>query len=428
MNIVIISDRYAPEARAAAYLSELLAQGLVKRGHAVTVVTRTPSDFLPGGTPQSVAKHEIREGVAIFRSGGLPHSSRNLIVRALDQIVVAVQVIFARLRSERPDVIVVYSPPIAMLLPALIHRFWRRIPFVINLHDLYPRTAVELGVLKNSLLIRFFETFEKVAYSVASQIVVAAPASRRILTEEMAVPLQKVHLVHNYVDTASCVPGPRENVFRARHGLSNKFVVLYAGLMGLAQDLQVIIDCAREMSHNDEVAFVLLGDGALAGKWRSAARDLPNVHFYGPVANEDYYEALRAANVCLVPLSANFKGPAVPGKSQTIMAAGRPLIAIVPEGNDTIELLNRAHCGFALDPGRADQLRNLIELLTADSSLCERLGNNGRAYALEHFNAELAISQFEAIIAVAAAAHPRGAPMLSQRAERKQIALQKTEL
>lgn len=398
MHLLFLTDRYAPEARAAAYLSQELAESLAAAGHRVTVLARMPSRYVPGGHA-AVPRTEILRGVRVIRVGGLAFLGRSLLLRPIDHVLTAAALALRAWMVERPDVTIAYSPPLPLALTAALHRRWRGVPYVLNLHDLYPSTAVELGLLKNKALIAIASWMEAVAYRNASQIVVAAPRSRRILNERNGVQLSNVHYVPNLVNTDRCAPGPKDNRFRRAEQLSDSFVVLYAGLMGVAQDLGTIIDCARQMQSRQDVVFVLMGDGVYARKWKTLAQDLPNVRFRGPVANDEYAEALRASDVCLVPLSPALKSPAVPGKMSTIMAAGKPMIALVPPWSDAIELIRESRSGIVTSPGHPDQLQSAIESLAGNRRLAEELGENGRSYATERLSLEAAIPQFERVVA-----------------------------
>lgn len=399
MDILIVTDRYAPEARAAAYLSQHLSEELVRRGHRVSVLTKIPTDFVPGS--DAVASRENLNGVYVERLEGIAASQHSIIRRGIDQIYLAAKLCRKIITGPKPDVVMVYSPPLPWVVSAVVLRLFRRIPYVINLHDLYPRVAVDLGVLRNKTLIALARMLESLAYSKASQIVVAAPSSRSILINENGVEPGKVHMMYNYVDTDLCSPGIRMNRFRDTHALSDKYVVLYAGLMGLAQDLGTVLDAARLMRSHHDVVFIMMGDGPNADQWKKKAEDLSNVSFLGPASNEAYYEALRAADVCLVPLAGTFRAPAIPGKVGTIMAAGRPLIAVVPDGNDTIALLEEAKCGIWVEPGNPVKLMDAIDFLAAHPDRGQILGENGRAYALDHFSLPTAVRKWEEIFSMA---------------------------
>ncbi len=407
MHLLFLTDRYAPEARAAAYLSQELAEALVADGHEVTVVTRMPSRYVPGGI--TAPKTETLHGVRVIRVGGLGFLNRALFLRPLDHLATSAALTLRSWMVKRPDVVVVYSPPLPMAMTAALTRWWRGVPYVLNLHDLYPATVVELGLLKNRLLIGIARWMEAVAYRHASQIVVAAPRSRRILEEQNGIPAAKLHYVPNMVNTERFTPGPRDNAFRRAEALGDKFVVLYAGLMGVAQELGTIVECARRMQSRQDVMFVLMGDGVYAQKWKALAQDLPNVRFCGPVANDDYLEALRGSDVCLVSLSAALKSPAIPGKMATIMAAGKPMIAVVPPWSDAIEVIRDSACGMVSAPGHPEELQRVVERLADNPELAAELGANGRSYATSRLSVAATVPQFERV--AASATTPKVVPL-----------------
>jgi len=402
MHLLFLTDRYAPEARAAAYLSQELAEALVAEGHRVTVVTRMPSRYVPGGL--AAPRAETLRGVRVIRVGGLGFLNRALFLRPLDHILTSAALTLRSWMVERPDVVVVYSPPLPMAMTAALTRWWRGIPYVLNLHDLYPATVVELGLLKNKMLVAIARWMESVAYRNAEQIVVAAPRSAAILHQHNGVPEAKLTYVPNMVNTERFTPGPRDNAFRRAEKLGDRFVVLYAGLMGVAQDLGTIVDCARRMRARTDVMFVLMGDGVFAAKWKALAADLPNVRFCGSVANDGYLEALRASDVCLVSLSDQLKSPAIPGKMATIMAAGKPMIAVVPAWSDTIDVLRESRSGLVSASGCPEELQRAIERLAADPRLAAELGENARAYATSRLSVASVVPQFERVAMRATAA------------------------
>ena len=397
MRITILTDRYAPEARAADYLSRELAEGLAKLGHDVAVITRMPTQFIPEAQSNAPQAVETVAGVRVKRVFAVTASSR-IWLRALDQVVVSFKIMLALWTAPKSDVLLVYSPPLVLSLAALVQKWVRRWPYVLNLHDIYPQTAIDLGILRNPVLIWLATRFESLVYRNADRIVVAAPASKRILIRQKRIPAGRVEMIFNYIDTTACTPGPVENAFRKQNGIEGRFVILYAGLMGLAQDLTPVIEVARNVEHDPDWVFVLAGDGPCTSKWAALSRSLNNVKMVGPLSYQEYFEALQAADVCLVALSAAFKAPAVPGKVPAIMAAGRPIVASVPTGNDTREILDEALCGIAVLPDHPEELLEVLKALKEQPDLRREWGTNGARYAATHFEAQTAVKKFEKIL------------------------------
>lgn len=401
MRLLMISDRYPPETRSVAHIFQDLAEALVKRGHKVTVLTkRPPGEYLPVGLQDHmIPVLEIVGGVTVVRVGGLFSSKMPAIFRALDQFYLAVRILLRiYFAKPKPDAVLVYSPPLPLAIAAALYRRWAGVAYVLNLHDLYPRTAIELGLLKNKFVIWAARNLERIAYTNADHIVVPAAQSRQILIEDHRLPLNKVELVFNWIDTDGIVPGAQDNAFALANGLSGQFVASYAGLMGYAQDLSTIIECAWRLRERRDLLFLLVGDGVCVERWKCMSAGLENVRFLPAVPREVYLDILRASDVCLVPLAPSLHSPAIPGKLQSIMAVGKPVIAIVPTGGDAARMVSESRCGFVVTPGDTKKLESRLMELFENPDLAKEFGANGRRYAETHFRLDAAASTVERVL------------------------------
>jgi colanic acid biosynthesis glycosyl transferase WcaI len=402
MRIVLVTDRYWPEARAAAYLSSELAAGLVAKGHHVTVLTRTPTRFVAGvanGTDCARYESEI-SGVKVRRFRGF--AGDGFVVRVFDHLLIALKCFLALGLVGRDARVFVMSPPLAITVGVVLRAvFGVGGGYVLNLHDLYPRAAIELGVLRNPFLIWVLKGYERLLYHRAAVILAAAPSTVNILRQEYGLPEDRVRLLHNFVNVDAVSDRPRQNRIRKKLGLDKQFVILYAGLMGVAQDLDVVIRCARQSAHKGEWVFVLFGDGPKKRHWQDLAAGMNNVVFQGPVSTAEYVEVVAAADVCIVPLVAEFKAPAIPGKVSSIMACGRPIVALVPEGNDTRKIIEEAACGVVLTSGDTEGMCDALGTISRDPELWSEMSRNGRCYARANFSVEVAVGICEEALSVA---------------------------
>ncbi len=397
MRILMIVDRYHPEVRSAAHLFQDLAEGLHRAGHQVTVLTKMPRANLPPTTGgAALPARESVGGVEVVRIRGLFAATSTVPLRALDEAYVALRMARDVAARQRPDAIVVYSPPLPLAAMAAVAARLRGISCVLNLHDIYPAMVVEMGKLRNPAAIKLAQMLERLTYRCATHIVVPAKRSREVLARN-GVRQDKIDLVPNWADTEA-VPGKKLNDFRVRHALGAGFVVSYAGVMGIYQDIGTVIESARRMCWEADISFVLAGDGVCLPQWKSAARELPNVRFIPPLSRQEYRELLDASDVCLVPLSGELLSPAIPGKIPSIMAAGRPIIAIVPPDKDAAELVNLSQSGMVVRPGDAAGLERAIRRLLQDPELARQLGLNGRRYAEKEFGRSQAVRRFENLI------------------------------
>lgn len=402
MRILMIVERFHPEARSAAHLFGELATGLVASGHQVSVLTRMPSEYVArgrrGDREAGIPRRELLQGVEVIRVRGLSTLSRFGTVRAVGQALLGIQLALTAIRWGKADVVLIYLPPLPLGLAGLLYQWRMDSAFVLNLHDFYPQTAVDLGLLTNRFAISLAEALEGFVYASARKIVVPAPGSQRVLIARKHVPGHKVHYVPNWIDTEHVTPGPKENAFRRARGFSGRFIVSYAGVMGFAQDLTAVLDAARRLEAKSDILFVLAGDGVYQSRWRQLGRDLSNVCFLPMLPREEYFELLRASDICLVPLTQALLSPAIPGKVQSIMAVARPMIGIVNLASDAAEVIVNSESGLVVPPGDAASLAETIGRLYSDPALCEAFGKNGRTYAAENYSLKKCLASYELIL------------------------------
>jgi glycosyltransferase involved in cell wall biosynthesis len=411
MRVLLLTDRFLPEPRANAHLFHELGTGLLAHGHEVTVVTRMPGDYLPDGAAARIPARERLDGLDVVRVRGLSALWRAPVMRAADQLTVGLAFARAARRVPPADVVLIYSPPLPLTLSGMLYQRWSGAPWALNLHDFYPQTAVDLGLLRNRLAIRAAERLERFAYARAARIVVPAARSREVLVARKGIAPDKIALIANWADLETFAPGPKENAFRRAHGLDGRFVVSYAGVMGFAQDLGPLIEAARLVHDRPEIVFLLVGTGVQLDRWRRRAEGLANVRFLPMLAKHDYFALLSASDVCAVPLARALETPAVPGKIQRIMAAGRPVLAIVSPIGDAAALIEASRCGIAVGPESPEAVARAIRDLQAQPALATALGANGRAYAEKHFSREEAVRAYETILqAVAGTRRAAGTP------------------
>lgn len=406
-RILMLTDRFPPEVRSSAHLFHDLARELKRRGHEVAVITRTPVRYLANGHRARLGWEEVA-GVPALRVRGFPLAGLHPAARALEHLALGWTFGRAAHRWPGADVVLVYSPPLPLAFAARTYERRFGAPLILNVQDLYPQTAIDLGLLRNRLGIRLAEDLERRAYQAAARIVVHSEGNRAVLTGAKGVPADRVRVIYNWVDVEAVRPGVRDDGFRREHGLGGTFVVSYAGLMGYAQDLRAVLECAALMRDAD-VLFLLVGEGVLEGRWKALAaeRQLTNVRFLPMQPKDRYVSLLAASDVCLVPLDGALRTPVVPGKLQSIMAAGRPAVAIAAEGGDTPRLVQQSGAGVHVPPGDPGRLAGVLRQLMADRGLRLEMGRRGRAFAEAHFSTTRCADAYEALFAEVAGERPR---------------------
>jgi colanic acid biosynthesis glycosyl transferase WcaI len=211
---------------------------------------------------------------------------------------------------------------------------------------------------------------------------------------------KKLRVIPNFVDTDFMQPGNRQNPFSEAHELNDKFVVLYAGNIGLTQGVETIISAARQLQDVVNLQFVIVGDGTRRS-WLEeelAADSLPNVLLlpYQPRSMVPFIYA--TADLCLVPLKKGTAQETFPSKIYTIMAAARPVVATADPDSELAWLVGEAACGWAAPP---DDVAAMVAAIREASNqrevACQR-GEMGRAYVVDHHSRQAVTGQYDALI------------------------------
>jgi colanic acid biosynthesis glycosyl transferase WcaI len=207
-------------------------------------------------------------------------------------------------------------------------------------------------------------------------------------------------LVYDWVDTGLIRLLPRNNAFAQEHNLTNRFVVLYAGNLGLSQGLELVLTAAEQLAGHHDLQFVFVGDGTGREQLQAQAgrRRLANVQFLPFQPRDRLPEVLASADVSLVILRRGIGAGSLPSKTFSVMASGRPLITSVDEGSETWNLVKCAEAGMYVPPENPSELVKAILTLKQDKDLRERLGHNGRIWAERHHSPQSAAEQFEKLL------------------------------
>ncbi|MGK7891552.1 MAG: glycosyltransferase family 4 protein [Leptolyngbyaceae cyanobacterium] len=400
MRILIYSYNYHPEPIGIAPLMTQLAEGLVKRGHQVRVITGMPNypqrriyDDYQG----KFFLEEEKNGVIIQRSYVWVQPKPGLIARMLLDGSFVVTSIVQALRGWKPDIILLTVPPLPVSVPAALLGLFYACPVVLSLQDILPEAAIQVGLIKNKMAIRVFEALERFAYSSATAISVITDGFTKNLLKK-GVPSDKMTCIPNWVDVHEIAPLPHEgNSFRKTHHLENKFVVMYSGNIALTQGLDTVIHAARQLSHIPDIVFVVVGEKKAIATLEQTCQDLgtTNVRLLEFQPREVFPKMLAAANVGLIVQKANVVSFNMPSKTQVLLASGRPIIASVPLAGTAADAVRRSGGGLVVEPESPQSLADSILDLYQNPRKAELLGRQGRQHALEQYSFEEAINRYE---------------------------------
>jgi len=386
MHVLLIHQAFAALDEPGGTRHHELARFLAQRGHRVTVIA-SPVSYLTGKTRsalESASPDPEQPGVTILRTYTYSALHRSFIHRVFSFLSFMLSSFWAGMQVPQVDLVWGTSPPIFQGLTAWALARLKRKPLLFEVRDLWPDFAIQVGVLKNPLLIRLSYWLERFLYRRADQLIVNSPGFVEHIQERGG---RDVRVIPNGVDPAMFNPHAAGLGLRQAHRLLDKFIVMYAGAHGMSNDLGVALEAAKLLQEEPDIVIVLVGDGkekpTLMAK--SAALGLRNVVFLPPVAKTGMAETLAAADACLailkpIPMYATV----FPNKVFDYMAASRPvLLAIDGVIRNVVE---EADCGIFIPPGNPAALAAGVRRLAEDRAGARAMGGRGRLCVEQKFD------------------------------------------
>jgi len=405
MKILIVADVYPPEVSSAANLMQELAQGLKKRSHKITVVTSYPRHYLTEALKGK--KFQIfsdEGGIDVIRIKVLPHHKVNFIIRGISQLILPF-LFFAKIKKfiKQIDAVIVYSPPLPLALVGGMIKKKYGAKFILNIQDIFPQNAIDLGILKgwkHKPAVWLFEWLEKKIYKEADKITFHSEGGRKFLIDKKEVPENKIITLPNWIDLAPYQNLTSDISFRKQYGLEGKFIFLFAGIMGPAQGLDFLMEVAKKVSDLKDVVFLLVGDGMEKEKIEKLIGNygLKNVIIKPFVSKDEYPYLVKDADVGLVCLSPNNKTPFVPGKFLGYLAAAKPALAFLNKESDGFALTNEAGCGYAVPSDNLEEAVRIIKKMHAERNKLSQFGQNGFVYAKNNLSLKVCLDKIEKLL------------------------------
>ena len=388
MHILLIHQAFVSPNEAGGTRHYELARHLVQQGHQVTIVASDLS-YLSGqrttARPKLVTQ-EFLDGIQVLRAYTYPALHRSFFWRVISFFSFMFTSLVAALRVKNVDLIMGTSPPIFQALSAWVVAAFRRLPLLLEIRDLWPEFAIDMGVLKSRLLIKLSRCLEAFLYRKADHFVVNSPAYRDYLIGK-GIPKEGISFISNGVDTEMFHPDKNGQRVRQQWGLESKFVVTYTGALGMANDIPTILRAAERLQRNKDIIFLVVGDGKERKNLEEAAyqKNLLNVRITGSVTKAEMPEVIAASDICVATLQniPMFK-TVYPNKVFDYMAAGKPTILAI----DGVirKVVEEAKGGVFVPPGDDATLANTVLDLKADRQCMRAMGAAARSYAVEHFD------------------------------------------
>lgn len=373
-------------------------RALARAGHHVSVVTtyvthkeRTVPERYRG---RKVVR-EVDDGIEMWRTYSTPGYGRDMRSRVASYGTFAWWSAVAGARAPRPDVVVASSPSLPAAAAAAALAKARRVPFVLEVRDLWPDSAIEMGLVRDAKTIAIARRMERYCYRAADRIIALTEGIRDGIVAQGIDP-DRIELITNGIDleigadpTPATPPVPADAV-----------VAMYVGAHGTYSSLDTLLDAAEHLRDTPSARIVLVGNGDQKPGLieRAAQRGLDNVVFIDPVPKREVPAWLARADICILPYQDRelFAG-ALPNKIFDYLGAAAPIIASAPQGEVTA-VVERAGCGLCTAPEDGRALADAIRTLADDPARRTAMGQRGRDHALEHYDRRTLAGRFVKVV------------------------------
>lgn len=403
MRILVIHQYYLGKDDAGGSRFNQFAKHWTAKGHRVTVIAGTVH-YATGKKDERYKGKWIVEGkesdkIKVLRTYVSARYNKSFVGRLWAYISFTISSTWAGLfRSGKQDVVLATSPPLLVGISGYLISKIKGIPFIFEVRDLWPESAIDMGVLNSKLAIKLAYWLERFIYKSADKVNVLTPAFKEVLVKK-GVPSNKLTMIPNGADLDIFRPGAKETRVREKYGWGNRFVVMYIGAHGLANYLIQLVEVARELREQKDILFVLVGDGmekrSLVGK--ATEYGLKNIQFIDSQPKGQMADFVNASDVCTAVLKkADTFKTVYPNKVFDYMSCAKPVIIAID--GVARRLIEGARAGIYVEPENIEEFKKAVLKLYNNPSLCVEYGQNGYEYVKKHFSRESLADQYEVVL------------------------------
>lgn len=404
MKILLLPAYFYPETAASSYLSENRNEAYVKSGMDIEIFTPMPCRGVSKDVRKiyKQKKYEVlHDGHMIVHRFPMYAEGKNPIMRALRYLVCNCKYLYYGMITKDADVLFLAStPPIQGVLGGVIKK-WRKIPFVYNLQDIFPDSLVGTGLAKKGgIFWKIGRVIENFTYRNADKIIVISEDFKKNILMK-GVPESKIEVIYNWVDEKAIVPIKKEeNPLYEEFDLDrNSFYVVYAGNLGSAQNIEIILQAAKKVENTD-IKFLIFGHEKQAIRYKDMATEmkLSNLQFIPIQPYERVSYVYSLGNVAIVPCKEGFGSIGMPSKTWSIMSSGTAVLASFDEGTDMQRIIENNMVGLFTKAGDLDAFTEAILKLYNNKNECAEMGKRGRLFILNNLTREVGTCKYVEVI------------------------------
>ena len=403
MNILFFSHYFPPEVNAPARRTFDHCKKWVELGHNVTVVTNHPNHpngkIFPGYS-NNLYSRENMDGISVLRVYTFLTPNAGFLLRILNFILYGIFAVYFTMFIKKPDVVIGTSPQFFCGLFAAIYSKIRRVPFVLEIRDLWPESIIAVGALRNRSLIAFLTRLELWMYRAADQVVTVTQSFKDDLIGK-GVSANKVAVVLNGINFSHFSPRPPSEKLLQRYDCADSFNIGYIGTLGMAHSLGTVLQAARRLEadgYSGKFNFFIIGDGAERSRLESEknSQGINNVHFTGLVAKDEISDYWSILDLSLVHLK---KTPlfrtVIPSKIFESIGMGKPILHGV-EG-ESAEIIEKYQFGVLFEPENTGDLVDKIISLYSSLNTLDTFRNNCLEYGSQFDRNRFALEMMEVV-------------------------------
>lgn len=394
MKILYLHQYFTTPAQPGGTRSYWISQELISRGHQVTIIAGS----------QNITKRKEEktiDGIKVVYLKVPYNNTMGIMQRMISFFKFMFRSTREALKQKDVDLVIATSTPLTIGFPALVVRWLKKIPYLFEVRDLWPEVPIQMGGLRNPILIKLAISFEHLIYKKARYIVALSPGMKEgVITA--GTPSEKVSMIPNMAKIDKFWPREIKSIVFEKYNLNkNSFKVIHFGAMGLANGLEYIIEAAAFLSEKNinDIEFIFVGDGAVKIdlELKAGKRQLPNVYFLGKFPMTETSEIVNACDVSLVTfanlpiLTTNS-----PNKLFDSLSAGKPII--VNSNGWTKNMVEKNECGYYVDVTRPKDLANLLIEIKFQKEELARLGKNARKLAETKYDKSILCKQFVDVV------------------------------
>lgn len=404
MKILMLPAYYYPEQAASPYLGNNIREAMCNAGFILDLYTPMPtrgvSEEIRVEYKDRKVEYEYDNKLVIHRFS-MYREGKNPINRALRYVICWCVQLGKGMCAKDIDLIYLAStPPIQGILGCLLKKI-KRVPFVYNLQDIFPDSLAGTGlVCKNGLMWKIGRVVENFTYKYADKIIVISEDFKKNIMAK-GVPEEKIVVVYNWVDQNAVKDIDRkDNKLFDKYNLDrNKFFITYCGNIGLTQNMDLLLDVAKDLEDNEEIQFVLIGEGAYKEQVKEIIikYSIKNVTLLPFQPYEDISHVFSLGDVGIIISKPGVGENSVPSKTWSIMSASRPVLANFDE-NEIKTILSKNECGVFTKAGDKVAFTDAIITLYRNRELCRKYGENGRRFVMENLTREIGTRKYVDVI------------------------------